>query len=295
MSVANLFVCGVYENGKTYSAGRLVTDTDQELYSFCGPTPPAWRRARNIGALLSATLNGLEAACRYRVPAVTIHHPYEGIAAWAKGNWRAKKDFTRRYVKEVRDFDSLVAIKFNLVSAEEPTHLQLKRQCLEAINPKPVEQPYYLRPFPKVDLAAAKEMLDKVYCPRCGSVQGAEPREMRHTPIQLLCPDCHHTIPNHQKLSYSCWRDCVNPSCEAKQALRPYIMIGEAQPMFSLHCPFCFTTYPYQLLSEYWVRLWIEKADPLVRELGDEAVEAAFYELLAAKRRYEEDEQNKTM
>lgn len=294
--VANLFVCGVHEMGKTFHAKRLVGLDGTELCSSYGPTDPRWRRARNIGATLQAVLEGLEWCQTYHVHHVFIQYVFEGVEAWAMGVWRAKKTFTKEYVEEVAKYQRELTIQFNQIPKEEPTYVQLHRQCLVAIGvikPEPEERPFFLQPFPEVDLASATEMLNRVHCPRCASVPGESPHEMRRTPLKLICPDCHHSIPNHQELSYERWCDCVNPACGAKRALRPYVMLGESQPVFALHCPFCYTTWTDQLLSEYWLRLWIEKADPFVRNLGEEVIEALFYDFMAAKRRYEDKEEDR--
>jgi hypothetical protein len=196
----------------------------------------------------------------------------------------------------MREYQKQIKVDFTPITKREPTYVHLTRQCLTAIGVgviEPEEKVYFLQPFPEVDLASAKEMLNQVYCPRCATVPEAAPTEMRRTPLKLICPDCHHSIPNHQEMSYERWHDCVNPACGAKQALRPYVMLGEGKPVFVTQCPFCFTTYPHQLLSEFWLRLWIEKADPFVRNLGEEVIEALFYEFMAAKRRYEDKEQER--
>lgn len=293
MTTANLFVCGMHERGKTFHAKRLVTLGGEELCSSYGPTDSKWRRARNIGAVLQAVLEGMEWCSTYQVDRVFIHYTFEGVEAWVTGAWKAKKTFTEEYVEKMRGYQKKIKIDFNLIPKEEPTHQQLQRQCLAAagvIKPEPEEKSFFLQPFPEVDLASASEMLNQVYCPRCASVPGEHPRELRRTPLKLICPDCHHSIPNHLELPYARWQDCLSPACGARQSLRPYVMIGEGKPSFALHCPFCYTTWTDQLLSEYWLMLWIEKADPFVANLDVEVIESLFYDFMAAKRRYEEKE-----
>ena len=87
------------ENDKQIGAENGVTDLPAE--------------SRNIDGELTASLHALAWLKRMGKTGV-ICHDYEGIARWAKGDWKAKKAVSQRYVRDVQKY---LPVQFEKVPA----------------------------------------------------------------------------------------------------------------------------------------------------------------------------------
>jgi ribonuclease H-related protein len=97
----DVYVDGSF-NGGNYAWAFAVFDDGVEIFrnSGVGENPEAIK-IRNVAGELAATMRAIRWADKQGVT-ITIHHDYTGIAAWAKGDWQAKSEFTQAYVKFVR-------------------------------------------------------------------------------------------------------------------------------------------------------------------------------------------------
>ncbi len=90
----------------------IAVENDREIASESGVTEfPA--ESRNIDGELTASLRAMAWLRRVGKSGV-ICHDYEGIARWAKGDWKAKKAVSQRYVRDVQKY---LPVQFEKVPA----------------------------------------------------------------------------------------------------------------------------------------------------------------------------------
>lgn len=257
-----LYSYGEYSRGKSFGA-YLVLREDQELQQDVRPVPPDWCKGRDLGPLLWATQQGLDWCYRQNYHDITVRHVHEGVGAWPEKRWRANKDYTKHYRDKVRLLQQRISIWFEHIVSDQYCR-QLQHACRVALGterPQHPKLPFHQEPFPVPSETPEATPEANVACPRCLSAD-PKPRLMRRTPEVLVCPDCHHRIPDHQTLSFERWRDCRNPSCGATNCLQPRVVLGEPEPTPALVCPFCYTCYLDQPRTEYWQRAW-RQLDPV--------------------------------
>ena len=91
----------------------IAVENDREIASESGVTEfPA--ESRNIDGELTASLRAMAWLRRVGKSGV-ICHDYEGIARWAKGEWKAKKAVSQRYVRDVQKY---LPVQFERVPAQ---------------------------------------------------------------------------------------------------------------------------------------------------------------------------------
>lgn len=72
---------------------------------------------RNVAAELEGVKEAINWAIGSKKNRITIYYDYEGIEKWVTGKWKAKQDFTKKYVEFIRDKSNLINIKFVKVPA----------------------------------------------------------------------------------------------------------------------------------------------------------------------------------
>lgn len=130
------------EDGKEIATESGVTDLPAE--------------SRNIDGELTASLHAMAWLKRMGKTGV-ICHDYEGIARWAKGDWKANKPISKRYVLEARKYPGMKfekvpahsGVKWNeavderakvaIVRAKK--ELAIAKQNLSALPPLEIEKP----------------------------------------------------------------------------------------------------------------------------------------------------------
>ncbi|MHC1746303.1 MAG: viroplasmin family protein [Negativicutes bacterium] len=109
----DVYVDGSF-NGVNYGWAFAVFLGEDEIYRECGVgTNPEAAIIRNVAGELAATMRAIQWADKQKIP-IIIHHDYTGIAAWAKGEWKAKNTFTQAYAQFVQPY--LPQIKFYKVA-----------------------------------------------------------------------------------------------------------------------------------------------------------------------------------
>lgn len=129
-----VYVDGSFSPGFDHAGWAFVAvENDTEIASERGVTPlPA--ESRNIDGELMASIHAL-AWLKKSGKSGVICHDYEGIARWAKGEWKAKSPVAMRYMEEVRSFPDA---KFEKVEAHtgnkwnEVVDLRAKKAIEEA-------------------------------------------------------------------------------------------------------------------------------------------------------------------
>jgi len=84
-----------------YGWGFAVYQGGKEIFADCGlGTHEEAAAMRNVAGELSAAMRAVQWAQKEGLKKVQIHHDYQGLAAWANGEWKAKNWMTQYY----RDF-----------------------------------------------------------------------------------------------------------------------------------------------------------------------------------------------
>lgn len=95
------YSCGVvlYAGGKEIRLCKKGNDT--ELASM-----------RNVAGEIMGAQLAMEEALKRGMRKIVIYHDYEGIAAWCRGEWKAKKDGTKAYKAFFDSVKDKIEIKF---------------------------------------------------------------------------------------------------------------------------------------------------------------------------------------
>lgn len=110
-----IYVDGSFSESVAAEAGwgYVVVQDGREIHRAWGKTAAA-ALSRNIDGELAATLNAVE-WCRQNKTKAVICHDYEGIARWARGEWKAKSQVAQNYQQNLQN--KLEGIRFCKVEA----------------------------------------------------------------------------------------------------------------------------------------------------------------------------------
>lgn len=72
---------------------------------------------RNVAGEIIAATAVIGYCLSHKIPALDIYYDYEGIRAWALGEWKANKDGTREYVRFYKEASQRVKVNFIKVKA----------------------------------------------------------------------------------------------------------------------------------------------------------------------------------
>ena len=78
---------------------------------------------RNVAAELEGVKEAINWSITYKKRRLTIFYDYVGIEKWATGEWRAKKDITKKYVSFIQEKRQSIDIKFIKVLAHSGIEL----------------------------------------------------------------------------------------------------------------------------------------------------------------------------
>lgn len=71
----------------------------------------------NVAGELLGAIKAIEFAYENKYDKVLIYHDYEGIAKWAIGEWKAKKNGTKTYFEFIKEYKDKIKIEFSKVKA----------------------------------------------------------------------------------------------------------------------------------------------------------------------------------
>ncbi|WP_346355647.1 hypothetical protein [Azotosporobacter soli] len=98
----------IYVNGsqqpRKYAWGFVVNEGPVMLHMTSGEGKnPQALAMKNGGGEIEAVIRALKWAKKQQNTTVTIHYDYEGIRAWAKGEWPPENEFVQQYVDFLED------------------------------------------------------------------------------------------------------------------------------------------------------------------------------------------------
>ncbi|GIV25834.1 MAG: hypothetical protein KatS3mg026_1526 [Bacteroidia bacterium] len=94
-------VDGAWKPPNQVGYGLVIRRDGEEVYREGGLVPaddPDLIGHRQIGGEIYAVVQAVRWCLRHRIPACRIYYDYEGLARWARGEWKAHTPLTRRYV-----------------------------------------------------------------------------------------------------------------------------------------------------------------------------------------------------
>lgn len=107
-------------NPKTnvYGWGGFLVDQAGKRWIIkgCGSDPDLAKMRNVAGEIMGAT-EAIKKALKLHMRKLTIYHDYEGIAAWALGTWKAKKEGTKKYAEFVKEAMKTLRLYFRHVKS----------------------------------------------------------------------------------------------------------------------------------------------------------------------------------
>ena len=90
-----------FSYGVVFFTGAMDKDGNlQELHYSQAFEHEELAEMRNVAGEIMGAAQAMKVARALQIKDLTIYHDYEGIAKWCTGEWKAKKEWTRKY----RDF-----------------------------------------------------------------------------------------------------------------------------------------------------------------------------------------------
>lgn len=97
------YVDGSYKaDTEEFSYGAILFLNGEEIEFSGADYNPDVKDMRNVAGELKGAMVMMNYCIKNNIPALQIHHDYEGIAKWARGEWKTNKPGTKMY-KEYYD------------------------------------------------------------------------------------------------------------------------------------------------------------------------------------------------
>lgn len=97
------YVDGSYKaDTEEFSYGAILFLNGEEIEFSGADYNPDVKDMRNVAGELKGAMVMMNYCIKNNIPALEIHHDYEGIAKWARGEWKTNKPGTKMY-KEYYD------------------------------------------------------------------------------------------------------------------------------------------------------------------------------------------------
>ena len=112
-SEAFAYVDGSYDDTtKSYSYGMVMMHGEDELHFFKKFEKDDMSDMRNVAGEIEGSMAAMKYCIENGIKSISIFYDYEGIQKWCNGDWKAKKEGTKRYVKFYKDASRLVDVDF---------------------------------------------------------------------------------------------------------------------------------------------------------------------------------------
>lgn len=112
-SEAFAYVDGSYDDTtKSYSYGMVMMHGEDELHFFKKFEKDDMSDMRNVAGEIEGSMAAMKYCIENGIKSINIFYDYEGIQKWCNGDWKAKKEGTKRYVEFYKDASKLVDVDF---------------------------------------------------------------------------------------------------------------------------------------------------------------------------------------
>ena len=106
-----------------YAFGCILLTPDGEIIRESGNgQDPESLAIRNVAGEMLGAMYAVQWAINHGYPSLTIYYDYEGIANWAKGDWKAKNKRTQQYAEFMNGKRSYIQLSFQKVKAHSGDH-----------------------------------------------------------------------------------------------------------------------------------------------------------------------------
>ncbi len=107
------YVDGSYDKKtKDFSCGAVLFWKGEQTEFSQRFTDPELASMHNVAGEIMGALTVLRYCLEKGIPALEIHHDYEGLGCWADGSWRAAKPGTQRYAAECQEAAKTMKLQF---------------------------------------------------------------------------------------------------------------------------------------------------------------------------------------
>ena len=118
-SEAFAYVDGSYDDTtKSYSYGMVMMHGEDELHFFKKFEKDDMSDMRNVAGEIEGSMAAMKYCIENGIKSISIFYDYEGIQKWCNGDWKAKKEGTKRYVEFYKDASRLVDVDFIKVKGQ---------------------------------------------------------------------------------------------------------------------------------------------------------------------------------
>ena len=112
-SEAFAYVDGSYDDTtKSYSYGMVMMHGEDELHFFKKFEKDDMSDMRNVAGEIEGSMAAMKYCIENGIKSISIFYDYEGRQKWCNGDWKAKKEGTKRYVEFYKDASRLVDVDF---------------------------------------------------------------------------------------------------------------------------------------------------------------------------------------
>lgn len=106
-----------------YAFGCILLTPDGKIIRESGNgQDPESLAIRNVAGEMLGAMYAVQWAVNHGYPSLTIYYDYEGIAKWAKGDWKAKNKRTQQYAEFMNGKRSYIQLSFQKVKAHSGDH-----------------------------------------------------------------------------------------------------------------------------------------------------------------------------
>ena len=106
-----------------YAFGCILLTPEGEIIRESGNgQDPESLAIRNVAGEMLGAMYAVQWAINHGYPSLTIYYDYEGIAKWAKGDWKAKNKRTQQYAEFMNGKRSYIQLSFQKVKAHSGDH-----------------------------------------------------------------------------------------------------------------------------------------------------------------------------
>lgn len=98
-----IYVDGSFLNGVCGYGAVILKDGNPIHEIFGSLTEQCFLDIRQVAGELEAVMSSLTWCSENNIDNVKIYYDYKGIECWANGEWKAKKDLTKRYILFIKD------------------------------------------------------------------------------------------------------------------------------------------------------------------------------------------------
>lgn len=115
----SIYVDGSFNNAtQEIGSGVVVVENNKIIQTISKKyNNKQWSAIRNVAGELFACIEGVNYAKNSGYKEVTVYYDYQGIAAWTTGEWKAKKEETKRYKAWFDEISKEIKISFVKVKA----------------------------------------------------------------------------------------------------------------------------------------------------------------------------------